>query len=63
MERRAVRQPRLRLVDLGRLALEVIEHIHVQLQILVDLVPILHDLIIVRAQPHDDPGRQVPQWS
>mmetsp|Transcript_28398 Transcript_28398/g.48731 ORF Transcript_28398/g.48731 Transcript_28398/m.48731 type:complete len:238 (-) Transcript_28398:596-1309(-) len=61
MHRLGIRQPAVVLVHLPGLAAQVVQHVHVQLQLAVDVVPVLHDAVLVRAQPHHHPHRQRAQ--
>jgi hypothetical protein len=62
MHRLSVSQPLVVLIHLGRFSEKVIQHIHVQLKHFVNVVPIVHNLIIISAQAHHYPYRKVLQW-
>mmetsp|Transcript_5100 Transcript_5100/g.16340 ORF Transcript_5100/g.16340 Transcript_5100/m.16340 type:complete len:284 (+) Transcript_5100:98-949(+) len=58
VQRRRVGQPAVILANLGRLAHQVVQHVHVELEVLVDGVPVPHHLLRVGAQPHHHPARE-----
>jgi len=59
VQRLAVSQPGIVLVDFLRFALEIVQDIHAQFQLAVDLAPVLHHAVVVGTQTHHDPHRQV----
>jgi len=59
----AVGQPGVLLVHLTGLTAQVIQHVHAELQLFVDSVPIVHNVLFVGAQTHDHPHRQVLEGS
>jgi hypothetical protein len=59
MERLSVGEPLVVRGHLLRLSREIVQHIHLQLELLVDVVPVVHDRLRVGAEADHHPGRQV----
>mmetsp|Transcript_31220 Transcript_31220/g.103346 ORF Transcript_31220/g.103346 Transcript_31220/m.103346 type:complete len:267 (+) Transcript_31220:301-1101(+) len=58
VQRRGVGQPAVVLANLRRLAHQVVQHVHVELKVLVDGVPVPHHVLRVGAEPHHHPARE-----
>mmetsp|Transcript_24520 Transcript_24520/g.45699 ORF Transcript_24520/g.45699 Transcript_24520/m.45699 type:complete len:244 (-) Transcript_24520:279-1010(-) len=56
-----VRQPLVRPMHLGRLSKQIVQDVHLQLQLRVDVIPVVHHLVVISAQPDHHPHRQVVQ--
>mmetsp|Transcript_17696 Transcript_17696/g.30790 ORF Transcript_17696/g.30790 Transcript_17696/m.30790 type:complete len:253 (-) Transcript_17696:549-1307(-) len=57
----SVGQPGVLRVDFFSLATQVVQHVHAQLELLVDVVPVVDNVLLIRAQPNHHPHRQVLQ--
>lgn len=61
VQRGAVCEPRVVLGHFSRLATQVVQNVHLKLKLSVDAVPVLNNLVLVGAQPNNDPDRQMQQ--
>ena len=61
VQRGAVCEPRVVLGHFSRLATQIVQNVHLKLKLSVDAVPVLNNLVLVGAQPNNDPDRQMQQ--